>query len=150
MTSSKPSSKASEARLPWLRDKQIETKIWEERRNGDPTQVHILYWQASRDIEIFQAELFDEAHLRWDKDYRKMSEDIRDLEHELGYSLYDQRDAEQGKFEPDTGTRNAVAAVISSQMDKGARKAQYDDCFEKIEAALKPRVVDPSLRGRTA
>lgn len=134
---------------PLLSDKKIESKIWEARENGERTQVLMLYWLALKDIEISQAEIFDEGFLRWDQDFRKMSEVIRDLEYELRFSLDDQHAAEQGEFEPDTDTRNAIEAVISSQRDKSGRKAQYEDCFKKIEAVLKPKIVDPSLRGRT-
>jgi len=134
---------------PLLSDKEMESKILEERKNENRTLVLLLYWQAIKDIDISQAELFDEANLRWNQDYRRLSENIRDLEHELACALDDQRAAEGGAFDPDLSARTHIASVISSLRDGDHRKEKYDNCFQKIEANLKPQIVDPSLRGRT-
>ncbi|WP_108836649.1 hypothetical protein [Tateyamaria sp. Alg231-49] len=126
---------------PVLEDQDAETEIRKERLNGDQANVLNHYWDALKNVEVNQSALFDEARLRWDEDLREMSDDMRDLENELAYSLSDFQAAQNGEFVPDAHAAKAVDEVLRSQQDTEQRKDKYNDCFNKIEAKLKPRIV---------
>ena len=126
---------------PLLDDESLEQEIRDQRKKNNRIGIQLLYWRASKDIEISQARLFDEAKLRWELDFEKFSQKIIDLEYELICTLDDVIAAQGGTFSPTREQQNEIDAILSSARDKTNKRGEYDECFKNIEAVLKPKIV---------
>lgn len=133
--------------IPIVNDEAKDSQIRDATKRGNISEARWHVWSVLKNIEIRQAELIDEARLRWDIDFHESSADIRELEYELACGLDDLRSAESGLFDPDPNASKEIDSITSSYRDSEDRKGKYNECFRKIEERLKPKIVGKSSRG---